>query len=118
MRSYFLQIFGRNARDIACECERSNQPSMVQILHLSNGSTVNEKLSSKKSRLTGMVDGRLTDEEILEEAYLLCLSRPPTKRERDGFLEIFANTPEANQREAVEDLFWSLMTSREFLFQH
>ena len=42
--SYFLKTFGRNEREITCECERSNKPSMVQVLHLSNGKTLNENL--------------------------------------------------------------------------
>jgi len=38
--SYFLDTFGRNPREITCECERSGEPSMVQVLHLSNGDTL------------------------------------------------------------------------------
>lgn len=34
--SYFLSTFGRNERQITCECERSDEPSMVQVLHLSS----------------------------------------------------------------------------------
>ena len=40
------------------------------------------------------------------------------KREKDAFLNILTNTPGEKKKEAVEDLFWALMTSREFLFQH
>ena len=36
MKSYFLRTFGRNQREITCECERSNQPSLVQVLALAN----------------------------------------------------------------------------------
>ncbi len=43
--SYFLKTFGRNPREITCECERSGEPSMVQVLHLSNGDTLNPKLA-------------------------------------------------------------------------
>ncbi len=35
VESYFLQTFGRNPRRIVCECERSDEPTMVQVLHLS-----------------------------------------------------------------------------------
>ena len=31
---------------------------------------------------------------------------------------MFDSTPEKERRAAIEDLFWALMTSREFLFQH
>ncbi len=117
--SYFLKTFGRNDRDITCECERSSQPSMVQVLHLSNGDTLNEKLRNEEGIVTDLVGRKdSTDESIITEAYMACLSRQPNKRELDGFRVIFKETPEAEKRTAVEDLYWALMTSREFLFQH
>ncbi len=114
--NYFLDTFGRNKREISCECERSNQPSLVQVLHVSNGQTVNEKLSSEKSRVTEWL--KLNDEQLVDEAWLLCLSRFPTETERDQMLSVLAEAQDEERRDLVEDLFWSLMSSREFLFQH
>jgi hypothetical protein len=114
--SYFLKTFGRNEREITCECERSNKPSMVQVLHLSNGDTLNSNLRSEKSCINVMI--QQSDEQIIEETYLLCLSRLPSDAERKRLSQIFDDSPEIERREAVEDLFWALMTSREFLFQH
>ena len=51
VENYFLQAFGRNPRRIVCECERSDEPTMVQVLHLSNGATLNEKLHAPGNRL-------------------------------------------------------------------
>ena len=51
VNSYFLRTFGRNQRLITCECERSDEPSMVQVLHIANGDTINEKLRTKGSRV-------------------------------------------------------------------
>ena len=51
VENYFLQTFGRNPRRIVCECERSDEPTMVQVLHLSNGITLNEKLQAPGNRL-------------------------------------------------------------------
>ena len=118
IESYFLKTFGRNERAITCECERSNQPSMVQVLHISNGDTINEKLSSKDSRVADLLARKLSDSQLIEEAYLLCLSRYPTDVERKQFLALFAQSPADEKRIVVEDMFWSLMSSREFLFQH
>ena len=114
--SYFLKTFGRNEREITCECERSNKPSMVQVLHLSNGDTLNNNLRSKQSRVNTMITQGNGD--IIDEAYLLCLSRRPSDSERKRLQNIFEVAPETERRGVVEDLFWALMTSREFLFQH
>ena len=114
--SYFLKTFGRNEREITCECERSNKPSMVQVLHLSNGDTLNSNLRSEQSCVNIMIPQ--SDEEIIEETYLLCLSRLPSDIERKRLNAMFDATPKNERRAAIEDLFWALMTSREFLFQH
>ena len=114
--SYFLKTFGRNEREITCECERSNKPSMVQVLHLSNGDTLNQKLRGKKSCVTELLPKR--DTEVIDKAYLACLARYPTADERKRLAAVFGETPKDQRRAAVEDLFWAIMTSREFLFQH
>jgi hypothetical protein len=118
VKNYFLKTFGRNAREITCECERSNQPSLVQVLHLSNGSTVNEKLAAKAGRITQILATDPPPAQIVDDAYLLCLSRPPADDQRKKFEEMLKAAKPEEKRQVVEDLYWSLLTSREFLFQH
>ena len=118
MKNYFLKAFGRNARDITCECERSNQPSLVQVLHLSNGSTINDKLSAKAGRVTQILATDPTPQVLVDEAWLRCLSRPPTDAERKPIEEMLTAAKPEEKRELVEDMYWSLLTSREFLFRH
>jgi hypothetical protein len=117
VKSYFLKTFGRNAREITCECERSNQPSMVQALHLSNGVTLNAKLASKESRVAQVMAMEMPTSRMVDEAYRLCLGRAPTPDQAKAH-EALIDGAGAAKREAVEDLYWSLLTSREFLFQH
>ncbi len=116
--SYFLKTFGRNPRNITCECERSNEPSMVQVLHIANGETLNQKLRAKQSRVTTLLSSKVSDEELIEEIYLSCLARRPTAREAEQYLQILKETPDQERRAAVEDLFWAVISSKEFLFNH
>ena len=118
VKNYFLETFGRNDREITCECERSNQPSLVQVLHLSNGSTLNDKLAAKDSHLTQLLATEPSTEAIIEEAWLRTLSRFPTEAEQKPFTEILDAATGEEKRIVVEDLYWSLLTSREFLFRH
>ena len=128
VQSKFLGMFGRNERDIVCECQRSNAPSMVQVLHINNGKTINEKLRSEKSRVAQLLQSKATEDEIIADAYLRTLSRRPTESERAELKKVFATaldseptndkSADAIRREVIEDLYWSLMSSREFLFQH
>ncbi|MEX2578897.1 MAG: DUF1549 and DUF1553 domain-containing protein [Verrucomicrobiales bacterium] len=118
VQSYFLETFGRNEREITCECERSNQPSMVQVLHLSNGDTLNDHLASPDGGVAALLESGKSNEAIVDEAYMMTLSRRPTPRESEGLLAELSQADESERRLVVEDLFWALMTSREFLFQH
>jgi hypothetical protein len=118
VKSRFLDTFGRNAREITCECERSSQPSLVQVLNLSNGTTLNDKLAAQAGRVTEMLATDPAPAEIIGQAWLRVLSRPPTDAERKPLEELLAAAPPAGRREIVEDIYWSLLTSREFLFRH
>jgi len=118
VKNYFLKTFGRNAREITCECERSSQPSLVQVLHLSNGSTLNDKLAAKEGRVTQILATDPEPAKLVDDAWLLTLSRTPTDAERKPFEEMLAKAAPEEKRQIVEDMYWSLLTSREFLFRH
>lgn len=118
--NYFLKTFGRHQRRITCDCERSDQPTVIQALHLSNGTTINEKLSDRQSVVSRWLDQSLPLDEVVDEAYLSALSRFPSAEERRQMLAMVAQADQEQvaRRETLEDLLWSLMTSREFLFAH
>jgi len=118
VESYFLQTFGRNQRRITCECERSDEPSMVQVLHISNGSTVNDKLAVAENRLGRWLAESKSDAELLDEVFLSCLARRPRQHEQDELRALLAATPAEERRVVLEDLVWSIISSREFLFNH
>jgi hypothetical protein len=116
--SYFLETFGRPDRLKTCECERTAEPSMSQALHIANGDTLNKKLAAKESVITKLIDASTPDDKLIEEASLACLSRSPTAAEKAKFLKTLADTKDSDRRTAVEDIYWALMSSREFLFNH
>lgn len=118
VESYFLKTFGRPDRVITCECERTSDPSMVQVLHLTNGRSLNEKLQAAGNRLEQQLAAGWRPERLIEEAYLAALARHPTAEEQAALLEVFAATPEQERRPLLEDLYWGILSSREFLFNH
>jgi hypothetical protein len=48
--------------------------------------------------------------------YVRCFTRRPTEKELADLTAIVAE--QQNPQEALEDIFWSLLNSREFLFNH
>jgi len=116
--SYFLETFGRPDRLKTCECERTAEPSMSQALHIANGDTVNKKLAAKENVIARLLEANTPGEKLIEEATLAALSRRPSPAERTKFLNALAETKDSDRRIAVEDIYWALLSSREFLFNH
>jgi len=117
--SPFLDAFGRPERVQTCSCERQQDSSVGQALHLNNGHTLNDKLRAKGSRVEVWLAGKVGDEEAVRRVYLLALSRPPTDAELKKFkdeLTESARDKTATRREALEDLFWAVLTAKEFVF--
>ncbi|HVC94015.1 MAG TPA: DUF1553 domain-containing protein, partial [Pirellulales bacterium] len=117
VNSYFLKTFGRPDRVVTCECERAAEPTMVQVLHISNGNSLNDKLQAAGNRLEKLLSVGATDAAIVEDAYLSALSRFPTDSEKAQLLAVLAEAGQ-EKRQAVEDLYWSILSSTEFLFNH
>ena len=115
--SYFLKIFGRNPREITCECERSDEPSMVQVLHLSNGETLNPKLMDTQNRINRMLESGVSNNTIVKQIFMAALSREPTTKELDVLLSVIAEYGD-DVSTAIQDATWSLLTSTEFMFNH
>jgi hypothetical protein len=116
--SYFLKSFGRPERIKTCECERTEEPSMAQALHIANGDTLNKKLEEKNNRIGKLIEQKSSAEQIVEEAYLGALARYPTEKEKQKLERAYSEAPEAEKRKVAEDIFWAVLSSKEFLFNH
>lgn len=120
---YFLKLFGRPVRVTACECERSTEPSVSQVLHVLNSPNIHAKLSDAGGRIATFV-GRFNDDAVLaSEIYLTFYGRYPSREERQAAVEYLKTgddrkNPGSDRRKAAEDLAWSLMNTVEFLFNH
>jgi len=86
------------------------------VLHISNGDTFNQKLTAKGNRIEKLLKEK--PETIVEEAYLNALARYPADGEKEAFLKEFKATKESELRPLVEDTFWAILSSKEFLFNH
>jgi hypothetical protein len=115
--SRFLDAFGRPERAQTCSCERSQDSSVAQALHLNNGRTLNDKLRARNSLVQRWLSEKKSDKEVLAELFLRALCRAPTAAENRKFKALLEEaTAESSRREALEDLCWAVLTSREFIF--
>jgi hypothetical protein len=116
LKSYFLSLFGRSERVTACACERNGEVTMPQLLHLENGESIVQRVRAADGRLAGLLKAKKSEPEVVEEAFLATLSRRPTDAETAAVMKALAADP--NKEEVYRDLFWALLNSKEFAFNH
>ena len=127
--AYFLQVFGRPESASACECERSQDASLAQSLHLLNSKDIQAKLADDKGRAASLAaQPDKSDDDKVRELYQWAFSRDPKPAELQiakAHLEKGADkssdekgNPVNGRRQAFEDIVWALLNTKEFLFNH
>jgi hypothetical protein len=113
---YALQIFGRPLRTQTCDCERSGDAGLPQAMYLINDADINSKIGAADGRLAQLLAKVADNQQVIEELYLGTICRPPTEAERQRSLAYVAKA--ANRNAGFEDVLWSLINLREFVFNH
>ena len=124
--TYFLSVFGRPDSSSACECERSQEASLAQSLHLLNASEIQTQLSRGNGRADRLTKDTRPDDDKITDLYHIALSREPNADEVQ-FARAHLDKKTAGKssdeaykgkKEAYEDILWALLNTKEFLFNH
>ncbi len=111
----FLVIFGGNEQDEPTNFDGSipqalmmmNGPLIQQALQTGTGGTLDAVLSNERLR---------SDKQRIQSLYLASLGRRPSRRELTAAQQMIAAN--SDKRAAYQDLFWALLNSNEFVFNH
>jgi hypothetical protein len=114
--SYFLDTFDRPKRVSGCECERSSGATLAQVLLLANSDELENKLADGNGRIAKLMADKKPIPEMIDSVYLSAYARRPSDKERKttvGYVEA-----QENKQQALEDVLWTIINSKEFLFNH
>jgi hypothetical protein len=127
VKSEFLTSFGRPKRVLCDAAERSSEPTISQALHVINGDTLNKKLSAPDGYPALSLKLGLSDKDTLDHLYLAAYGRYPAEAERAPMLAALGkarattgstDAQRDTRRQALEDMMWAMLTSKEFLFNY
>jgi hypothetical protein len=112
----FVQRYG----DLGADEFGDHGGTLPQRLLMMNGELVHEKT---KDSLLGNAATQIaafapSDERAIETAMLAVLSRRPTPAETTHFTQALAGATGARRNQLLEDMYWSLLNSTEFAWNH
>ncbi len=138
---YSLIVFGKPTRATNCDCERTDNPTLLQNLYVKNDREVLEMIERKTGWLAEVAQRsglelisetgqgvqiaakptiqarvKLSTADLVQEAYLRTLSRDPTTKELQFAVE-HVNECES-VIEGLRDLLWALINTQEFITNH
>ena len=114
--SHFLDVFGRPARNSACECERVDAPALGQTLELVSSNEIHQKLTAAGGYVDKLVkDGRPHAENV-QAIFTRVFARPPRENELQTAVRFLES--QKNPHEGYRSLLWALLATNEFLFNH
>jgi Protein of unknown function (DUF1549)/Protein of unknown function (DUF1553) len=122
-REQWLRQFVFNFANDETQEGSSFQGTIPQALMMMNGDLMEEAVSGKPgSFLAGLLEeaklrgGANPEGYVVTRLYLAALSRPPSHAEMAATRNFLNNNPDAIG--VVEDLFWALLNSNEFVLNH
>ena len=115
--THAMRVFGKPDRVVNCDCERVNEPTLLQAMYLQNDPLVDQLLES-----SGWIAEIATHswewdsdsrQKLILQAWLRTVNRPPSQTEVDRAMKHLAESDSV--AEGMRDLLWSLMNTKEFI---
>ena len=112
----WLSQFSRNMG--TDDAEEEHTGGVRQSLIMMNGDLMKQAVSSQQAGvLKTVVASKMTFDKKVEHLFLSAFSREPTRREQEAAAAILRNSKGVEQT-ALEDIWWAILNSNEFVLDH
>lgn len=124
----FLQTFGRPKMDSATDSARKTEATVSQSLAMINSGEVMKRITYPGGRAARVAKSGAEMGDQIDGLFLHAFSRYPKGDEKTRALQYIDSKVKAagdnkplqatNRQEAIEDLLWALINTKEFMFNH
>jgi hypothetical protein len=111
----FLATFGKPARLMSCECERSSETTLTQAFYLINGPALQRRIEDANNRPLSWLNSGLDDQQLVEQLFWSALNRAPSRSELTASVAYLQRA--TSRAAAFQDLVWATLNAKEFLFR-
>ena len=118
--THAMKVFGKPDRSINCDCERVNEPTLLQAIFMQNDPLLRMRLADS-GWIIAIVESEAIGEHfdtstLIEQVCLRTVSRLPTNADRERAVKHLAEA--SSVADGIRDLLWAMMNSKEFLLNH
>ena len=118
--THAMKVFGKPDRSINCDCERVNEPTLLQAIFSQNDPLVRLRIGDSGWIIEiedAEADGTTPDPaSLIDQLWLRTVARYPNTDEKNRAREQLASSQ--TTAEGIADLMWALLNTKEFLLNH
>lgn len=118
--THAMKVFGKPDQSINCDCERVNEPTLLQAIFAQNDPLVRMRIADS-GWIIDIEDAesagkQLDKHELVKQVWLRTVSRMPTDDEIARSVKHFDSVDTVV--EGLSDLMWAMLNAKEFLLNH
>ena len=118
--THAMRVFGKPDRSINCDCERVNEPTLLQAIFTQNDPLVRMRIADSgwiiEIEDAESAGSSLDQASLITEVWLRTVGRVPDEEERQRATGHLASA--TSVAGGISDLMWAMMNTKEFLLNH
>ena len=118
--THAMKVFGKPDRSINCDCERVNEPTLLQSIFTQNDPLVRMRVADSDWVIdiedTEAAKQQLDHDSLVEQVWLRTVARLPNSKEKQRAKQHLDSSDTIAA--GISDLLWAMMNTKEFLLNH